>query len=253
MIHVSSVEGEPMKIFRWVLVFLLVLGTAPSHLSAQDAKSAAKPLTNQDVVDLVKTGLSTEIIAAKIRVSPSQFDTSASALKALKESGVPDAVILAMVDPASKPAAPAATDAPKSEASSSDSAHVRVYRPRLLPGSGFNPSIYVDDKEVFRLVNARRCSVRISPGPHTISSDDKSSRIQVDAKPGQEFYISVQELPGGFLKGRGKLTLIANEQGKPEYQLEKPLDDDKKVARDMIEEDPIAEMPPPAGVQPAAK
>jgi hypothetical protein len=102
----------------------------------------------------------------------------------------------------------------------------------------------VDDKEVFRLVNAKRCSVRISPGPHVISSDDKSSRIQIDAKPGQEFYISVQELPGGFFKGRGKLTLMANEQGKPEYQLAKPLEDDKKVARDMIEED--VDSPPPA-------
>jgi hypothetical protein len=63
----------------------------------------------------------------------------------------------------------------------------------------------------------------------------------------------VQELPGGFLKGRSKLTLVANEQGKPEYQLAKPLDDDNKVARDMIEEDAIREMPPPAGALPPAK
>jgi hypothetical protein len=158
-------------------------------------------------------------------------------------------VIVAMVDSSNKTSGTA--DVPKSAASSSDSAHVRVYRPKLLPGSGFNPSIYIDDKEVFRLVNARRCSIRISPGPHTISSDDKSSRIQIDAKGGQEFYISVQELPGGFLKGRGKLTLVANEQGKPEYQLAKPLDDDKKVARDMIEED--ADAPAPAGGQPGPK
>jgi hypothetical protein len=51
--------------------------------------------------------------------------------------------------------------------------------------------------------------------------------IQIDAKGGQEYFVSVQELPGGFLKGRGKLTLVANEQGKPEYKLEKPLEDDK--------------------------
>jgi hypothetical protein len=240
-----------MRVFRWIFVFLLIVGMAPLRLAAQDTKAAQKALTNQDVVDLVKTGLSPDIINAKIRTSASQFDTSTGALKGLKDAGVPDSVILAMVDPSNKTAGPA--DAPKSADSSSDSAHVRVYRPRLLPGSGFNPSIFVDDKEVFRLVNARRCSVRISPGPHTITSDDKSSRIQVDAKAGQEFYISVQELPGGFLKGRGKLTLVANEQGKPEYQLAKPLDDDKKVARDMIEEDAIAEMPPPAGALPPAK
>jgi hypothetical protein len=226
-----------MKVFRWIFIFLLILGIAPLRLAAQDAKATQNPLTNQDVVDLVKTGLSPDIIVAKIRISTNQFDTSTAALKGLKDAGVPDSVIVAMVDPSNKTAAPA--DAPKTDAaaSSSDSAHVRIYRPKLLPGSGFNPSIFVDDKEVFRLVNARRCSVRIGPGPHTITSDDKSSKIQIDAKGGQEFYISVQELPGGFLKGRGKLTLMSNEQGKPEYQLEKPLDDDKKVAKDMIEED----------------
>ena len=223
-----------MKVFRWIFILLLILGSAPLRLAAQDGKAAQKALTNQDVVDLVKTGLSPDIIKAKIRASTCQFDTSTAGLKGLKDAGVPDSVIVAMVDPSNKSAGTA--DAPKT-ASSSDSAHVRVYRPRLLPGSGFNPSIFVDDKEVFRLPNARRCSVRISPGPHTISSDDKSSRIQVDAKAGQEFFISVQELPGGFLKGRGKLTLVANEQGKPEYKLEKPLDEDKKVAKDMIEED----------------
>jgi len=220
-----------MKLFRWVFIIILILGIAPLRLAAQ-GKSA---LSNQDVVDLVKTGLSPDIIVAKIRTSTNQFDTSTAGLKGLKEAGVPDSVIVAMVDPSNKTAAPA--DAPKTAASSSDSAHVRIYRPKLLPGSGFNPSIFVDDKEVFRLVNARRCSVRVGPGPHTITSDDKSSKIQIDAKGGQEFYISVQELPGGFLKGRGKLTLMSNEQGKPEYQLEKPLDEDKKVAKEMIEED----------------
>jgi hypothetical protein len=238
-----------MKVFCWIIVCLLLLGTAPLRLSAQDAKAPHKALTNQDIVDLVKTGLSPDIVVAKIRTSDCQFDTSTAGLKNLKDAGVPDSVVVAMVDPSNKTAGSA--DAPKSAATNSDFAHVRVYRPKLLPGSGFNPSIFVDDKEVFRLANARRCSVKISPGPHTVSSDDKSSRIQIDAKGGQEFYISVQELPGGFLKGRGKLTLVAIEQGKPEYQLEKPLDDDKKVAKDMIEDD--ADSSTPAGNQPAAK
>jgi len=230
-----------MKVFRWIFIFLLILCMTPLRLAAQDAKATQKALTNQDVVDLVKTGLSPDVVVAKIRTSTCQFDTSTAGLKGLKDAGVPDSVIVAMVDPSSKTAG--AADAPKSDASGSDFAHVRVYRPKQLPGSGFNPSIFVDDKEVFRLVNGRRCSVRISPGPHTISSDDKSSRIQVDAKAGQEFYVSVQELPGGFFKGRGKLTLVANEQGKPEYQLEKPVDDDKKVAKDMIEDDADSSAP----------
>jgi hypothetical protein len=144
-------------------------------------------------------------------------------------------VIVAIVDPSSKSAA--AADPPKSGASSSDSAYVRVYRQRLLPGNNFSPPIYVDGMEIFKLGNARRASIRVSPGAHTITSDDKFSMIQIDAKGGQEFFVSAQELPGGFLKGRGKLTLVANEQGKPECKLEKPLEDDKKVAKEMIEQD----------------
>ncbi len=157
-----------MKILRWMCIFLLILGMAPLRLAGQDAKATQDALTNQDIVDLVKTGLSPDIIVAKIKTSTCQFDTSTAALKGLKDAGVPDAVVLAMVDPSSKTTG--AADAPKSDAAASSGfAYVRVYRPKLLPGSGFNPSIFVDDKEVFRLVNARRCSVKITPGPHTIS------------------------------------------------------------------------------------
>jgi hypothetical protein len=226
-----------MKVLRWMFIFLLILGMAPARLAAQAT------LTNQDVVSLVKTGLSSDIIVAKIRASNCQFDTSAAGLKGLKDAGVPDAVIVVMVDPSSKSSAPADSASAGASSSSGDSAHVRVYRQKLLPGSNFNPPIYIDGKEVFKLANARRCSVRVSPGAHTVTSDDKTSMIQIDAKGGQEFFISVQELPGGFLKGRGKLTLVANEQGRPEYKLEKPLEEDKKTAVDMIEVDPDASAP----------
>lgn len=64
------------------------------------------PLTNKDVVDLVKAGLGPEVVAAKIRTSQTDFDTSPDALKALKREGVPDAVILAMLDPKTPAARP---------------------------------------------------------------------------------------------------------------------------------------------------
>lgn len=46
---------------------------------------------------MVKSGLSPDIIVAKIKASPCKFDTSSGTLADLKKSGVPDAVILAMV------------------------------------------------------------------------------------------------------------------------------------------------------------
>jgi len=54
-------------------------------------------LTNRNVIDLVKSGLPEAIIAAKVTKTGGRFDTSTDALKGLKATGVPDAVILAMV------------------------------------------------------------------------------------------------------------------------------------------------------------
>jgi hypothetical protein len=58
--------------------------------------------------------LSPEVIIAKIQSSPTSFDTSASGLQKLKYAGVPDKVIVAMVQASAIPAAaPAVTEAPK--------------------------------------------------------------------------------------------------------------------------------------------
>jgi membrane-associated protease RseP (regulator of RpoE activity) len=54
-------------------------------------------LTNGDVVGMVKAGLSTDIIIAKIKATPCSFETNPTTLKELKDAGVPDSVILSMV------------------------------------------------------------------------------------------------------------------------------------------------------------
>lgn len=59
-------------------------------------------LTNQSVVEMVKSELSDEIIISLIKTSKNTFDTSPSELLQLKKSGVSDAVILALVQSTSK-------------------------------------------------------------------------------------------------------------------------------------------------------
>ena len=54
-------------------------------------------LTNQDILDILKMGLTQEVVIAKIKGSSSNFDTTAKGLQELKAAGVSDAVILAMV------------------------------------------------------------------------------------------------------------------------------------------------------------
>jgi hypothetical protein len=81
---------------------------------AQQAAADGGGLSNKDVLDLHKAGLSAEVLIAKIKSSRAAFDTQPAALQELKAAGVPDAVILAVVQAASDaatavaPAQPAA-------------------------------------------------------------------------------------------------------------------------------------------------
>ena len=227
-----------MKFLCCISIAFLIFTASPSRPAAQSTNATKNALTNKDVVDLAKTGLSDEIIIAKINASPDQFDTSTAGLKDLKAAGISDPVILAMVKASSRTAVPTGTADPASGVvGSSAVAHVLIYRPHQGPGGGFYPTITIDDKPIVKISNGRRCSVRITLGPHTIKSDDKSSAISIDAKGGQEFFVSVQELPGAPFKGRGKLTLVAPEQGRAEYRLAKPVEEERKIDRETIEAD----------------
>ncbi len=81
-----------LSIFMLGLVLILQINS-----SAGQESSRFPPLKNKDVVELLKTGLSAEVVIAKIKTTACNFDTSPDALKQLKADGVADAVILAMV------------------------------------------------------------------------------------------------------------------------------------------------------------
>jgi hypothetical protein len=113
---------------------------------------------------------------------------------------------------------------------------LHVYRQRRFVGAALAPSIYVDDQQVARVGNGRRFTAKLTPGTHAIRSDDKSSLVSLDVKPGQDYYIRIDEATGAW-KGHGKLTLLQSEQGKPEYALVKPVEPERRLAKDMLEED----------------
>lgn len=67
---------------------------------SQETNSSSKPLTNQDVIQMISLGFSDEVIIEKIHITSNiTFDTSIDGLKALKEANVTDAVIKAMLMP----------------------------------------------------------------------------------------------------------------------------------------------------------
>ena len=63
----------------------------------------AKPMTNQDVINLVHANVSQNSIILAINGAKPDFDTSADGLIALSKQGVPDPVIQAMIGAESQP------------------------------------------------------------------------------------------------------------------------------------------------------
>ncbi|MBV8518959.1 MAG: hypothetical protein JO197_16310 [Acidobacteria bacterium] len=74
------------------LLVLVVLAAALPLAAAEP------PLTNQDIVEMTKAGLSAETIVAKIRHSEVAFHTDSQMLIELVGDGVADAVIRAMIE-----------------------------------------------------------------------------------------------------------------------------------------------------------
>jgi len=76
----------------------------------------ARRFTNQDIIEMVRLGLSDDVIIAKIRSVSGQdalkFDTSVDGLKALKAARVSDQVIKVMINPERTPVSVAPGGAP---------------------------------------------------------------------------------------------------------------------------------------------
>ena len=76
--------------FAVFVVLLVSLSTSPAAAHQQK-------LTNKDIVKMVKASLPADVIVQAIKSSSPDFDVSADGLIALKQDGVPDSVIQAMV------------------------------------------------------------------------------------------------------------------------------------------------------------
>ena len=97
-----------------VFIFFVAVGVA----GGQESVGLRHRLTNQDVIEMAKLGLSDDVIIAKIRqayeagTDAVSFDTSVDGLKSLKAANVPDSVIKVMINPAPPPATVVAGTSP---------------------------------------------------------------------------------------------------------------------------------------------
>lgn len=94
------------------LAVVLPVSSQTQDPAAPTTQTPATSLTNKDVLEMLKAGLTADVIVAKIKSSPTNFDTSPAALAELKAANVPDAVILAMVSGPASTGSDATADSP---------------------------------------------------------------------------------------------------------------------------------------------
>ncbi len=128
------------SLLHCVLLTALLVGM---HLRLQGAQSqkSGGPLTVEEVVKLSQTGVSEELIIAKIKKNGKAFDLSAEELVDLKKAGVSDNVIKFLLDP-SQPYTPSSPSPAKSSALIRQYPH-DVYASRV-PGE---PGLYLFPKD----------------------------------------------------------------------------------------------------------
>jgi hypothetical protein len=80
------------KTMRFSFILLLLLA-APLLVRTQETASS-RPLVNDDIVQLSRARVIASVIIEKIKTSQCKFETSPSALVALKQAGVADEFLL---------------------------------------------------------------------------------------------------------------------------------------------------------------
>jgi hypothetical protein len=84
------------KSFIMILITIIFFGLAVHVLAAEEI------ITNETILTMVKAGLGEELIISKIKTSKNQFDVSMDGILKLKNEGVNENIIKAMLE-ASKP------------------------------------------------------------------------------------------------------------------------------------------------------
>ena len=159
---------------------LFIVAFLMASLLMTRSVGAQEVLTNESVVEMVKAGLSERVIIAKIRNSPTKFDTQTDALIALKKNGVPEKVIEAIMSPS----APAAAAAPP--ASSAPAGSVAMAPP---PAAGpARPTVYqiVGGKEVELMAagsEVQRNNARYSKSTEVVIPGNKAKARTAERQP----------------------------------------------------------------------
>lgn len=141
------------------------------------SKIEAAALTNQDVLEMRKSGLADEVIIAKIRTAASRFDTAPATLAQLKEAGVNDRVLTAMVHGRIDPALVSNASMTEVQTKVADGTEIEIQLANTLSGQQARVGDVVDFI-ILRAVQVNGVTVfeRDAPARARITTAKKSGR-----------------------------------------------------------------------------
>jgi len=196
---------------KTTLTFMMLLAVP---VFAQD-KTQCRPMGSNDFVhpdeSIVTSSSGTQICKAVKPVAVAGAKAQESPAPASASAPAPSDGTAAPTSTLAAVAAPVAADAEQSQAT------IYFYRPHRFVGSALKPSVFVDGTNVGRMRNGDNIKFSVAPGTHAVYSNDKSTGLSLEAKPGQTYYVRIDIQVGAF-KGHGGITLMDPQQGSYEIK-----------------------------------
>jgi hypothetical protein len=91
---------------------------------------------------------------------------------------------------------------------------------RLIDHSrGWKPLVSCDDQQVAEVQGGKYATLNVSAGKHVITSNNHKSRIELEVKPGEQYFIRVN----GSNLDHGGFELVPAQQGRLQTERLEPL------------------------------
>jgi Protein of unknown function (DUF2846) len=81
---------------------------------------------------------------------------------------------------------------------------------------GWKPAAFCDNQQIAEMQGGKYVTLNVSAGKHTFTSSKEKNRVEVDVKPGEQYFIRINE--------PGELELVPGVQGRQQIVLMSPLE-----------------------------
>ena len=95
---------------------------------------------------------------------------------------------------------------------------VVIYRP-IDHRRGWKPIALCDEQRIAEMQGGKYVTMNVSAGKHAFTSSKNKSRVELDIKPGEQYFIRINE--------PGELELVPAVQGREQTERLQPLESDK--------------------------